>query len=113
MAYVSTATLDRLRDDVDAREGALRQVVLDRLVEDPPSGLPDHVVATYDVAFRATTLECAVEEYSDHAIGGIEHPPKGRPWSRARRGGRGVDLFDVSGRIGLPLVAFPLNHERS
>jgi len=109
MAYVGTATLDRLRDDVDAREEVLRQEVLDRLVEDPPPGLPDHVIAAYNFAFRTTT----VEEISDHAIGGVEHPPKGSLLGSCSARRAGVDVFDASGRIGLPHVAFPLNHERS
>jgi ribulose-bisphosphate carboxylase large chain len=113
MAYVSTATLDRLRDDVDAREEAIRQVVRDRLGEDPAPGLPDHFVATYDFAFRTTTLQRAVEEISDHAISVIEHLPKGSLLEQCSARRAGVDLFDASGRIGLLHVAFPLNHERS
>jgi ribulose-bisphosphate carboxylase large chain len=113
MAYVSTATLDRLRDDVDAREEAIRRVVLDRLGEDPAPGRPDHFVAIYDFAFRTTTLQRAVEEIGDHATSVIEHPPKGSLLGQCSARRAGVDLFVASGRIGLLHVAFPLNHERS
>ena len=77
MNTVSSAVLERLRDDFDAREELLRQVVGDRLGQNPPPAVPDHVVATYYFAFRSQTLEKAVEEISYHATSGIKNPPKG------------------------------------
>ncbi len=113
MAYVSTATFDRLRDDVNAREEAPRQVVRDRFGENPTPCLPDSVVATYSFAFQTMTLRRAVEEMSDHATSVSEHPPEGSLPEQCSARRAGGDLFDVSGRIGLLHVAFPLNLERS
>src|SRR5438045_2286731 len=108
MSYLNSATLDRLRDDFDAREAILRQVVQDRLGANPPPRMPEHIVATYYFAFRTTTLERAVEEISYHATSGIKHPPRGSLLEQCSARQAGVDPFDASGRVGLLHVAFPL-----
>ena len=77
MNALNTATLERLWDDFDTREELLRQVIADRLGENPSPRVPDHVVATYYFAFRSGTLAKAVEEISYHATSGIKNPPKG------------------------------------
>ncbi len=112
MNTVSSAVLERLRDDFDAREELLRQVVGDRLWQSPPPAVPDHVVATYYFAFRSQTLEHAVEEISYHATSGIKSPPRGSLLEQCSARQAGVDRFDVSGRIGLLHVAFPLKMMR-
>ena len=108
MRPVDPATLSQLRDDFDAREVLLRGVVADRLSENPPPVLPDHIVATYYFAFRTQTLEHAVEEISYHATSGVKHPPKGSLLEACSARQAGVDPFDSSGKIGLLHVAFPL-----
>ncbi len=112
MNTVSSAVMARLRDDFDAREDLLRQVVADRLGANPPPSVPDHVVATYYFAFRSQTLAHAVEEISYHATSGIKNPPKGSLLEQCSARQAGVDAFDSSGRIGLLHVAFPLKMMR-
>jgi ribulose 1,5-bisphosphate carboxylase large subunit-like protein len=112
MTPVNPATVARLWDDFDTREEILRQVVGDRLAENPPPSVPEHVVATYFFAFRSQTLEHAVEEISYHATSGIKHPPRGSLLEQCSAQQAGVDRFDASGRIGLLHVAFPLKMMR-
>jgi ribulose 1,5-bisphosphate carboxylase large subunit-like protein len=112
MNALKSATLDRLWDDFDSREELLRQVVADRLGENPAPAVPDHVVATYYFAFRSGTLAKAVEEISYHATCGIKNPPKGSLLEQCSARQAGVDAFDASGRIGLLHVAFPLKMMR-
>src|SRR4029077_12580203 len=112
MAFLTSATLDRLRDDFDAREETLREVVADRLGENPAPSVPDHVVATYYFAFRSGTLAHAVEEISYHATSGVKNPPKGSLLEQCSARQAGIDAFDRSGRIGLLHVAFPLKMMR-
>ena len=112
MAFLNSATLDRLRDDFDAREETLRQVVADRLGERPAPAVPDHIVATYYFAFRSGTLEHAVEEISYHATSGVKNPPPGSLLAECSAQQAGVDAFDASGRVGLLHVAFPLKMMR-
>ena len=94
MNTVSSAIMERLRDDFDAREELLRQVVGDRLGQSPPPAVPDHVVATYFFAFRSQTLEHAVEEISYHATSGIKNPPRGSLLEQCSARQAGVDAFD-------------------
>ncbi len=112
MKPLTTATLDRLWDDFDAREELLRQVVADRLATSPPPAVQDHVVATYYFAFRSLTLAKAVEEISYHATIGIKHPPKGSLLEQCAARQAGVDAFDATGRMGRLHVAFPLKMMR-
>jgi hypothetical protein len=53
-------TLDLLWHDEDAREVRLREIITDRLRENPPPVMDDFVVATYFFALRTMTLEAAV-----------------------------------------------------
>jgi ribulose-bisphosphate carboxylase large chain len=108
MKALKSATLERLWDDFDAREVLLRQVVADRMRENPAPSVPDHVVATYYFAFRSQTLSKAVQEVSYHATSGIKNPPKGSLLEQCSAREAGVDSFDSTGRIGLLHVAFPL-----
>ena len=108
MSFLKPATLTKLRDDFDAREDLLRQVVADRLGANPPPSVPEHVVATYYFAFRSGTLAHAVEEISYHATSGIKNPAKGSLLEQYSARQAGVDAFDASGQIGLLHVAFPL-----
>jgi ribulose 1,5-bisphosphate carboxylase large subunit-like protein len=108
MKALSPATLERLWDDFDAREVLLREIITDRLRENPPPSVADHVVATYYFAFRMQTLAKAVAEISYHATSGIKNPPKGSLLEQCSAREAGIDPFDSSGRIGLLHVAFPL-----
>src|SRR5262245_13131686 len=108
MKTIDSETLQSLWHDFDAREVTLRAIVEDRLGEKPPPRVPDHVVASYFFALRTMTLEHAVEEISYHATSGVKHPPKGSLLEQCSARQAGVDPFDMSGRIGLLHVAFPL-----
>lgn len=108
MPHVDAATMDLLAHDFDAREVALRAVIVDRLALSPPPRMDDHIVATYFFAFRTMSLEHAVEEISYHATSGVKHPPKGSLLEACSARQAGVDPFDDSGKVGLLHVAFPL-----
>lgn len=108
MRNVDSATVDQLWHDFDAREMLVRKVVTDRLAENPPPNVPDHIVATYFFAFRTMSLEKAVAEISYHATSGIKNPPKGSLLEACSARQAGVDAFDATGKLGLLHVAFPL-----
>jgi ribulose-bisphosphate carboxylase large chain len=112
MSFLKPGTLEELHDDFDRREELLRQVVADRLGENGPPRIADHVVATYYFAFRSGTLAHAVEEISYHATSGIKNPPAGSLLAQCSAQQAGVDPFDATGRIGLLHVAFPLKMMR-
>jgi ribulose 1,5-bisphosphate carboxylase large subunit-like protein len=104
--------MDQLAHDFDAREVLLRKVVTDRLAENPPPDVPDHVVASYFFAFRTHTLEKSVAEIAYHATSGIKNPPKGSLLEACTARQAGVDAFDASGKVGILHVAFPLKMMR-
>ena len=108
MRPVDPATIELLRHDSDAREEALRALIRDRLGENPPPTMDDHIVATYFFAFRTQTLDKAVAEISYHATSGIKHPPKGSLLEACSATQAGVDPFDAARKTGLLHVAFPL-----
>jgi ribulose-bisphosphate carboxylase large chain len=108
MSYLKSATLTRLRDDRDAREELLREVVADRLGQRPAPAVSDHVVATYYFALRSGNLAHAAHEISYHATSGVKNPAPGSLLAQCSAQAAGIDAFDASGRTGLLHVAFPL-----
>ncbi len=108
MKTLPTNVLESLWHDADAREVLIRQIVTERLVASPPPSIDDAIVASYFFAFRTMRLEDAVAEISYHATSGIKNPPKGSLLDQCSAKPAGVDAFDVTGRIGLLHVAFPL-----
>ncbi len=99
---------DLLWFDADAREAQLRRLITDRLSENPPSPVEDHVVATYFLALRSTPLHRIAEEIAYHATSGTKNPPPGSLLAQCTARAAGVDAWDATGRIGLVHVAFPL-----
>ena len=112
MKPVDSATMALLWHDHDAREVALRAAVTERLAENPPPKVDDHVVASYFFAFRHNTLSKAVAEISYHATSGIKDPPPGSLLAACSAKEAGVDAFDTTGKIGILHVAFPLKMMR-
>jgi ribulose-bisphosphate carboxylase large chain len=108
MRFLIPAIANHLWHDADERETLLRGVVTERLATRPPPLIDDAVVASYFFALRSMKLERAVEEISYHATSGVKHPPKGSLLEACSAKGVGVDAFDVTGRLGLLHVAFPL-----
>ena len=108
MNPLDTDTLHSLWHDADAREIRLRQVVTERLVENPPAASAEHIIASYFFAFRTLRLQDAVKEISYHATSGIKHPPPGSLLEQCSAIPAGVDAFDDTGRLGLLHIAFPL-----
>jgi ribulose 1,5-bisphosphate carboxylase large subunit-like protein len=108
MKSLSPDTLDLLWYDGDAREMRLREVVRDRLTQDPPPRIDDQIVATYFLALRSQKLSEAAEEISYHATSGTHHPPAGSLLEQCTGKAVGIDLFDSTGRIGLLHMAYPL-----
>jgi ribulose 1,5-bisphosphate carboxylase large subunit-like protein len=108
MKPLDSATLDLLWYDADVREERLRQIVRDRLGEQPPPALDDHVVATYFFAFRTLKLTEAVAEISYHATSGTRHPAPGSLVEECTGKAAGIDAFDATGRLGLVHMAYPL-----
>ena len=108
MKTVPPAMLESLWHDADAREARLRALVTERLAENPPPRIDDHVVASYFFAFRTQKLADAVSEISYHATSGVKNPPRGSLLAQCSASPAGVDAFDATGRMGLLHVAFPL-----
>ena len=77
MSFLDSDTLDLLWHDEDAREVRLREIITDRLRENPPPAMDDFVVATYFLALRTMTLEAAVGEIAYHSTSGTKNPPAG------------------------------------
>ncbi len=108
MNPISSAALQTLWYDGEAREVLLREIIGERLRQNPPPVEDDFIVATYFFAFRTMQLADAVQEISYHATSGIKHPPAGSLLEQCSAKPAGVDAFDASGRLGLLHVAFPL-----
>lgn len=105
---IPSSQLDLLWQDFDAREAVLRRICEERLAENPPPTMPDHVVASYFFAFRTTKLGDAVTEIAYHATSGTKNPPPGTLLAECTATAAGFDPFDATGRIGLVHIAFPL-----
>src|SRR5215472_11802454 len=108
MKLLDTSTIDLLCYDLDRREERLREIVRDRLAENPPPVIDDQVVASYFFAFRTQTLTEAAKEISYHATSGTRHPPPGSLIEQCTGKAVGVDAFDATGRLGILHMAYPL-----
>jgi ribulose-bisphosphate carboxylase large chain len=108
MIPLDSSTMDLLWFDTDAREVRLRQLVTERLAENPPPAVDDHVVATFFLALRGTPLHRAAKEIAYHATSGVKNPPPGSLLEQCTARAAGVDAWDTSGRVGLLHMAFPL-----
>jgi ribulose-bisphosphate carboxylase large chain len=108
MKPLDSKTLDVLWHDADARDVRLRDMITDRLAEQPAPIIDDQIVATYFLALRSSTLKDAIKEITYHATSGIKHPPAGSLLEACTGKGVGIDAFDSSGRIGLLHMAYPL-----
>jgi ribulose-bisphosphate carboxylase large chain len=94
--------------DADAREVQLRKLIAERISENPPPSIDDHIVATYFLALRSTPLDKIAKEIAYHATSGIKNPPPGSLLAQCTAHATGVDVWDATGRIGLLHMAFPL-----
>jgi ribulose 1,5-bisphosphate carboxylase large subunit-like protein len=108
MKSLDSRILEQLWYDLDSREANLRDIVTERMGESPPVAIDDQVVATYFLAQRIMRLEAAGKEISYHATSGAKDVPPGSLLEQCTARTVGIDAFDVSGRIGLIHVAFPL-----
>jgi ribulose 1,5-bisphosphate carboxylase large subunit-like protein len=108
MQIIDSAILQNLWFDFDAREVQLRRIISKRLEHNPAPKSDEHITATYFFAFRSMTLDRAVQEISYHATSGIKNPPAGSLLEACSARPAGVDAFDLSRKIGLLHVAFPL-----
>jgi ribulose-bisphosphate carboxylase large chain len=108
MRPLRRATLDVLWFDQAARDTQLRELVMERLAEQPAPQVDDHVVASYFLALRGTRLDAAGKEIAYHATSGVKNPPPGSLLAQCTARTAGVDAWDSSGRMGLLHVAFPL-----
>ena len=108
MPPVDNDALELLWFDADARDTRLRQLVSERIAENPAPAVDDHVVATYFLALRTEQLHQAAKEIAYHATSGIKNPPPGSLLAQCTAHAMGVDAWDATGRIGLLHMAFPL-----
>lgn len=108
MTQIDAQTLQSLWFDFDAREVLLRQIITERLAQNPPPTKDDSIIATYFFVFRSQTLDHAVAEISYHATSGIKNPPPSSLLDQCSAKPAGVDAFDIERRMGLLHVAFPL-----
>ena len=112
MKAVESSILDQLWHDWDLREERLREIVEDRLQENPPPTLDDHVVATYFFALRTKSLTNTGSEISYHATSGMKDPTAGSLVGECTGHVVGIDAFDHSQRMGLLQMAYPLKMMR-
>jgi len=108
MRPLDNNTLDLLWFDADVRDARLRQLVAERISENPAPSVDDHVIATYFLALRTEQLHQAAKEIAYHATSGIKNPPPGSLLAQCTAHATGVDAWDATGRIGLLHMAFPL-----
>ncbi len=112
MKPIESSILDQLWHDWDLREERLREIVEDRLQENPPPILDGHLLATYFFALRTKTLTNIGSEISYHATSGMKDPPTGSLVSECTGHVVGIEAFDHSQRIGLLQMAYPLKMMR-
>lgn len=108
MYPISSNTLQSLWFDFDSREEALRKIITERLQDKPVPVQEDAIVASYFFAFRNQTLAEAIKEIAYHATSGVKDPPPGSLLEQCTATAAGVDAFDVTGRMGLLHMAYPL-----
>ena len=108
MRPLDSKTLDQLWYDTEARETSLREVIMARMAEDPPVVIEDQIVASYFLAHRTLRLETAANEIAYHATSGAKDVPRGSLLAQCTAQAVGIDAFEVSGRLGLIHMAFPL-----
>ncbi len=105
---LNSSTLQSLWHDADAREVLLRRIISERLAARPAPKLDDQIVATYFFALRSWSLDHAAKEISYHATSGTKDIPPGSLLEQCTGKAVGVDAFDVTGRLGLVHMAYPL-----
>src|SRR5213075_1882774 len=105
---LSSASLQSLWHDFDAREELLRRIITERLAASPAPRLADAIVATYFFALRSWSLEHAAKEISYHATSGTKDVPPGSLLEQCTGKLVGVDAWDNTARLGLLHVAYPL-----
>ena len=108
MKPLDADTRDLLWFDPDVRAVRLRGLVMERMAQAPPPRLDDHVVASYFLALRNTSLDAAAKEIAYHATSGVKNPPPGSLLAQCTAHAAAVDPWDATGRMGLLHVAFPL-----
>jgi len=108
MSLLKDSLLDLLWFDADARDVAIRQVIGERLLNNPQTCIDDSVVATYFLALRSMPLHQAAKEIAYHATSGIKDPPPGSLLAQCTAHAVDIDAWDATGRIGLLRMAFPL-----
>ncbi len=99
---------DMLWHDADARDVYLRQLIDERLAQQPAPAIEDAIVATYFFALRSLRLDQAGAEIAYHATSGERHPIPGSLIAACTAQAVGIDAFDATGRVGLVHIAFPL-----
>ena len=108
MKPIDDHTLNLLWFDADARDTRLRQLVVERLSQNPAPPADNHVVVTYFLALCMDQLHQAAKEIAYHATSEIKNPPPGSLLAQCTVHVTGVDAWDATGRIGLLHIAFPL-----
>ncbi|HSH77749.1 MAG TPA: RuBisCO large subunit C-terminal-like domain-containing protein, partial [Herpetosiphonaceae bacterium] len=102
------SSANMLWHDADAREAYLRELITDRLAQNPPPAIDNSIVATYFFALRTLRLDQAGEEIAYHATSGERHPTPGSLIEACTAKAVGIDAFDDTGRVGIVHIAFPL-----
>ena len=108
MKLLDADTRDLLWFDPDVRAVRLRGLVMERMAQAPPPRVDDHVVVSYFLALRNTSLDAAAKEIAYHATSGVKNPPPGSLLAQCTAHAAAVDPWDATGRMGLLHVAFPL-----
>jgi ribulose 1,5-bisphosphate carboxylase large subunit-like protein len=108
MKHLSASTLDSIKDDCDAREIRLREIISERLPANPPRVISDQVVATYYFSCRTWRLAELAKEIAYHATSGTKDIPSGSLLEACTGKLVHTDAWDANGRMGLEQMAYPL-----
>ncbi len=111
LAISSKLSADQVEDllaDPEPRETAVRRLVTSRLSQHPTPSIDDHLVATYFMALRSSTLSEMAGEIVYHATTATRHPHPGTLLAECTGQILGIDPFDRSERVGLLHIGFPL-----
>lgn len=75
--YAAKDALERLDQDLDAREELIREIVLERMEELPKPELTDSVIATYFVVSDGKRVYEVGQTIAYHQTTAIKHPEPG------------------------------------
>lgn len=109
---IDTNILADMSYDLDQRAAAIRAVVVDRMREKGTVRSDEYIIGAYFVVSRSLRLHDVGETISYHMTSGVHDPPPGGLLAECTGQVLATDPFDVTGRVGLVWVGFPVKMMR-